>query len=180
MGDGEDGRLYEGAQERDSQACDSLMRRREGWVLWHGILFEEPNPTGSRPRDLIGLYEQQRKTHPPNTQERARAATERRSGRNGAKGMRRNPPEMGTGRRRPRKPRGGRKERRTQTEQGSRRVGWRNSRGSAAARPTLTRDWVGTRVKDPIPIVSVDPTEDQPRPEGAEERNGPIRRKGAG
>ena len=25
---------------------------------WHGtgILFEEPNPTGSRPRDLIGLY----------------------------------------------------------------------------------------------------------------------------
>ena len=21
-----------------------------------GILFEEPNPTGSRPRDLIGLY----------------------------------------------------------------------------------------------------------------------------
>ena len=21
--------------------------------LWHGILFEEPNPTGSRPRDLL-------------------------------------------------------------------------------------------------------------------------------
>ena len=33
-----------------------------------GILFEEPNPTGSRPRDLIGLYKQQRKSHPPNTQ----------------------------------------------------------------------------------------------------------------
>ena len=24
----------------------------------HGISFEEPNPTGSRPRDLIGLYRQ--------------------------------------------------------------------------------------------------------------------------
>ena len=40
--------------------------------VWHGILFEEPNPTGSRPRDLIGLYKQQRKPHPPNTQGRAR------------------------------------------------------------------------------------------------------------
>ena len=37
-----------------------------------GILFEEPNPTGSRPRDLIGLYKQHRKPHPPNTQGRAR------------------------------------------------------------------------------------------------------------
>ena len=26
-----------------------------------GILFEEPNPTGSRPSDLIGLYEMARK-----------------------------------------------------------------------------------------------------------------------
>ena len=32
-----------------------------------GILSEEPNPTGSRPRDLIGLYKQQKKPHPPNT-----------------------------------------------------------------------------------------------------------------
>ena len=37
-----------------------------------GILFEEPNPTGSRPSDLIGLYRQQKKPHPPNTQGRAR------------------------------------------------------------------------------------------------------------
>ena len=29
--------------------------KRPPW-LWHGILFEEPNPTGSRPRDLIGRY----------------------------------------------------------------------------------------------------------------------------
>ena len=29
-----------------------------------GILFEEPNTTGSRPRDLIGLYKHQRKPHP--------------------------------------------------------------------------------------------------------------------
>ena len=28
---------------------------RERWVLWHGILFEEPNPTGNRQSDLIGL-----------------------------------------------------------------------------------------------------------------------------
>ena len=27
-----------------------------GREFWHGILFEEPNPTGSRPSDLIGLY----------------------------------------------------------------------------------------------------------------------------
>ena len=31
------------------------------WAEWHGILFEEPNPTGSRPSDLIGLYRQQMK-----------------------------------------------------------------------------------------------------------------------
>ena len=29
------------------------LRKRGGW---HGILFEEPSPTGSRPRDLIGHY----------------------------------------------------------------------------------------------------------------------------
>ena len=34
--------------------------------------FEEPNPTGSRPRDLIGLCRQHTKPHPPNTQGRAR------------------------------------------------------------------------------------------------------------
>ena len=30
-----------------------------------GILFEEPNPTGSQPRDLIGLHKQHMKPHPP-------------------------------------------------------------------------------------------------------------------
>ena len=40
--------------------------------VWHGILFEEPNPTGSRPIDLIGLFRQHMKPHPPNTQGRAR------------------------------------------------------------------------------------------------------------
>ena len=34
----------------------SLDERERRWFVWHGILFEEPNPTGSRPRDLIGLY----------------------------------------------------------------------------------------------------------------------------
>ena len=28
----------------------------ERWFVWHVILFEEPNPTGSRPSNLIGLY----------------------------------------------------------------------------------------------------------------------------
>ena len=50
----------------------SLDERERRWFVWHGILFEEPNPTGSRPRDLTGLWEQHRKTHPPNTQGRAR------------------------------------------------------------------------------------------------------------
>ena len=49
-----------------------LIRERERWFVWHGILFEEPNPTGSRPSDLLGLYRQQKKPHPPNTQGRAR------------------------------------------------------------------------------------------------------------
>ena len=41
-----------------------------------GILLEEPNPTGNRPRDLIGLYRQQKKPHPANTE--ASKATRRR------------------------------------------------------------------------------------------------------
>ena len=45
---------------------------RERWFVWHGILFEGPNPTGSRPSDLIGLYKQHMKPHPSNTQGRAR------------------------------------------------------------------------------------------------------------
>ena len=44
----------------------------------YGILFEEPNPTGSRPSDLIGLYKQQA------TQRRQRA-TRRRKKREGPK-----------------------------------------------------------------------------------------------
>ena len=40
---------------------------RERWFVWHGILFEGPNPTGSRPSDLIGLYKQHMKPQPPNT-----------------------------------------------------------------------------------------------------------------
>ena len=30
-------------------------------------------------------------------------------------------------------------------------------RGSTAARPTLTRDWGGPQVRDPMPIISVNP-----------------------
>ena len=38
---------------------------RDVWFVWHGILFEEPNPTGSRPSDLIGLYKATHETPPP-------------------------------------------------------------------------------------------------------------------
>ena len=37
-------------------------------------------------------------------------------------------------------------------------------RGSTAARPTLTRDWGGPQVRDPTPIVSVNPEADPPQP----------------
>ena len=37
-------------------------------------------------------------------------------------------------------------------------------RGSTAARPTLTRDWGGPQVRDPPPIVSVNPEADPPQP----------------
>ena len=30
-------------------------------------------------------------------------------------------------------------------------------RGSTAARPTLTRDWGGPQVRDPVPVVTVNP-----------------------
>ena len=33
-----------------------MASRRETPTSGTGILFEEPNPTGSRPSDLIGLY----------------------------------------------------------------------------------------------------------------------------
>ena len=37
-------------------------------------------------------------------------------------------------------------------------------RGSTAARPTLTRDWGGPQVRDPVPVVSVNPGADPPHP----------------
>ena len=41
------------------------MVERDVGLYGTGILFEEPNPTGSRPRDLIGLYNKQHmKPHP--------------------------------------------------------------------------------------------------------------------
>ena len=52
------------------------LSQGESRFVWHGILFEEPNPTGSRPSDLIGLYKQhvklKQKAHHPNPQGRAR------------------------------------------------------------------------------------------------------------
>ena len=35
--------------------CKVVVREKGGFY-GTGIVFEEPNPTGSRPSDLIGLY----------------------------------------------------------------------------------------------------------------------------
>ena len=45
-------------QSDDHVYSNEVDTRGERWFVWHGILFEEPNPTWSRPSDLIGLYEQ--------------------------------------------------------------------------------------------------------------------------
>ena len=85
-----------------------------------GILFEEPNPTGSRPSDLIGLYNRWHQEERPQPAKKSSR-------------------EEGGG-----------------------------DRGSTAARPTLTRDWGGPQVRDPVPIVSVNPEADPPQPRGSE------------
>ena len=45
-------------------------------MLWHGILLKEPDPTGSRPRDLIGRCDsrcrQHAKPHPPKRKRKGR------------------------------------------------------------------------------------------------------------
>ena len=54
---------------------------RERWFVWHGnfILFEEPNPSGSRPSDLIGLEEQHMKPHPPQHTRKGKEKAQRRA-----------------------------------------------------------------------------------------------------
>ena len=52
----------------------------------------------------------------------------------------------------------------TQPAEKSSRGGGEANRGSTAARPTLTRDWGGPRVRDPMPVVSVNPGADPPHP----------------
>ena len=74
-----------------------------------GFLFEEPNPTGSRPSDLIGHYRTWQWKKGPQPAKRS-----------------------------------------SREEEGG-------DRGATAARPTLTRDWGGPQVRDPAPIVSVNP-----------------------
>ena len=49
--------------------------------MWHVILFEESNPTGSRPRDLIGLYKQHMKPHPPEHTRKGKGEKENPTGR---------------------------------------------------------------------------------------------------
>ena len=127
-----------------------------------GILFEEPNPTGSRPRGLIGLYRkwQRAKSRDPNQLGSiGNGKQERERGANTSK----------VRRARRRWWHGGSKwgEVKHREEGGG-------DRGSTAARPTLTRDggkkqnptrdWGGPQVRDPVPIVSVNPEADPPQP----------------
>ena len=70
-------------------------RETERWFVGTGVLFEEPNPTGSRPSDLIvtliGLY---KTTETPEGTKRRRPSgggRERKKDPNGAKVSQRNP-----------------------------------------------------------------------------------------
>ena len=106
-------------------------RERE---LGTGILFEEPNPTGSRPRGLIGLYRkwQRAKSRDPNQLGSiGNGKQERERGANTSK----------VRRARRRWWHGGSKwgEVKHREEGGG-------DRGSTAARPTLTRNWGGPQV----------------------------------
>ena len=95
-------------------------------------------------------------------------------------------PERGGGRkrRRPRKAGGGRRKRGTQTAQGNRgrRGGWRNGRGSAAARPTLTRDCQGgASGQGPDADSQRQPDKEVTTPRGAEgEKRHRRQRRGGG
>ena len=120
--------------------------------MYAGILFEEPNPTGGRPRGLIGLYRkwQRAKSRDPNQLGSiGNGKQERERGANTSK----------VRRARRRWWHGGSKwgEVKHREEGGG-------DRGSTAARPTLTRDWGGPQVRDPAPIVSVNPEADPPQP----------------
>ena len=114
-------------------ACASALRERER-ELGTGILFEEPNPTGSRPRGLIGLYRkwQRAKSRDPNQLGSiGNGKQERERGANTSK----------VRRARRRWWHGGSKwgEVKHREEGGG-------DRGSTAARPTLTRNW-GKKIK---------------------------------
>ena len=108
-------------RQRDREREIEREKEREREVERESVC-KEPNPTGSRPSDLIGLCRQHTKPHPQHT----------RKGR-GDKETQPRPAERSSG------------------------EGGRANRGSAAARPTLTRDWGGPQVRDPVPIVSVNP-----------------------
>ena len=56
-----------------SKHCAPHRRERERVCVCGGtgILFEEPNPTGSRPRDLIGLYRKWQREKRPQPAERS-------------------------------------------------------------------------------------------------------------
>ena len=73
------------------------------------------------------------KPHPPNTQGRARR---KHGGEQGHPEEAESHPEEAERRKR----------KRTETAEERRREGWGDGRGSAAARPTLTRDWGGPQV----------------------------------
>ena len=59
--------LSRGQVWRDRHAHDHAIRGLDLYSLASGtgFLFEEPNPTGSRPSDLIGLYRKWQRTKRP-------------------------------------------------------------------------------------------------------------------
>ena len=102
---------------------------------------------------------------------RRQRATRRRQREEGRTENRRGEKEEATKRAR----RGQEEEREPNSARTGRGWGWRNRRGSAAARLTLTRNWGEPQIKDPMPNVnvSVNPTKNPPRPGGQREKKDP-------
>ena len=124
-----------------------LFERESGGT---GILFEEPNPTGSRPRDLIGLYTKWQRAKRPQPGELGIGIQQlKRHARSAVAVVMVASSEQANAWRPGREEavkamglvRGTDQEERPQPAKKSSREEGGGDRGSTAARPTLTRDW---------------------------------------
>ena len=138
-----------------------------------GNVFGETNPTGSRPRDLIGLYTKWQRAKRPQPGELGIGIQQlKRHARSAVAVVMVASAEQANAWRPGREEavkamglvRGTDQEERPQPAKKSSREEGGGDRGSTAARPTLTRDWGGPQVRDPVPIVSVNPEADPPQP----------------